>query len=102
MRIIDPSAESSTGGRTVTMTARLVALRPSAADVFDALFLVGLVMLAILGFATSFAVGTLTLRALMRLLVRVGLLPFVPYLLTLAILVVASVAGVDTTWRCTW
>ena len=54
MRIIDPSAESSTGGRTVTMTARLVALRPSAADVFDALFLVGLVMLAILGFATSF------------------------------------------------
>lgn len=42
-----------------------------------------------LGFATSFAVGTLTLRALMRLLVRVGLLPFVPYLLTLGVLVFA-------------
>jgi undecaprenyl-diphosphatase len=42
-----------------------------------------------LGFATSFAVGTLTLRALMRLLVRVGLLPFVPYLLVLGVLVLA-------------
>lgn len=42
-----------------------------------------------LGFATSFAVGTLTLRALMQLLVRVGLLPFVPYLLTLGLLVLA-------------
>lgn len=42
-----------------------------------------------LGFATSFAVGTLTLRALMRLLVRVGLLPFVPYLLALGVLVFA-------------
>jgi undecaprenyl-diphosphatase len=40
-----------------------------------------------LGFATSFAVGTLTLRALMQLLVRVGLLPFVPYLLLLGVLV---------------
>jgi len=42
-----------------------------------------------LGFATSFAVGTLTLRALMQLLVRVGLLPFVPYLLLLGVLVFA-------------
>ena len=41
-----------------------------------------------LGFAASFAVGTLTLRALMRLLVRVGLLPFVPYLIVLGVLVV--------------
>lgn len=40
-----------------------------------------------LGFATSFAVGTLTLRALMRLLVRVGLLPFVPYLVLLGLAV---------------
>ncbi|MBA3545276.1 MAG: undecaprenyl-diphosphate phosphatase [Nannocystis sp.] len=40
-----------------------------------------------LGFATSFAVGTLTLRALMTLLVRVGLLPFVPYLLLLGLVV---------------
>ncbi len=40
-----------------------------------------------LGFATSFAVGTLTLRALMTLLVRVGLLPFVPYLLLLGLAV---------------
>jgi undecaprenyl-diphosphatase len=42
-----------------------------------------------LGFAVSFAVGTLTLRALMQLLVRVGLLPFVPYLLALGLLVFA-------------
>ena len=42
----------------------------------------------LLGFAASFAVGTLTLRALMRLLVRVGLLPFVPYLVALGLLVV--------------
>ena len=41
-----------------------------------------------LGFAVSFAVGSLTLRALMQLLVRVGLLPFVPYLLVLGLLVV--------------
>ena len=41
-----------------------------------------------LGFAASFAVGTLTLRALMRLLVRVGLLPFVPYLVVLGLSVV--------------
>jgi len=43
-----------------------------------------------LGFAASFAVGTLTLRALMRLLVRVGLLPFVPYLILLGAVVVGS------------
>lgn len=43
----------------------------------------------LLGFAASFAVGTLTLRALMRLLVRVGLLPFVPYLVVLGICVIA-------------
>lgn len=43
----------------------------------------------VLGFAASFAVGTLTLRALMRLLVRVGLLPFVPYLIVLGTVVVA-------------
>lgn len=43
-----------------------------------------------LGFLASFAVGTLTLRALMTLLVRVGLLPFVPYLLVLGIAVIAT------------
>lgn len=43
-----------------------------------------------LGFAASFAVGTLTLRALMRLLVRVGLMPFVPYLILLGVLVIAT------------
>ncbi len=42
-----------------------------------------------LGFAAAFAVGTLTLRGLMRLLVQVGLLPFVPYLLLLGATVVA-------------
>lgn len=40
------------------------------------------------GFLVSLAVGTLTLRALMQLLVRVGLLPFVPYLIALGLLVV--------------
>ncbi len=34
----------------------------------------------VLGFGVSFLVGTLTLQALMRLIVRVGLWPFVPYL----------------------
>ncbi len=43
-----------------------------------------------IGFAASFAVGTLTLRALMQLLVRVGLVPFVPYLLLLGGIVVAT------------
>ncbi|MBK9754179.1 MAG: undecaprenyl-diphosphate phosphatase [Nannocystis sp.] len=43
-----------------------------------------------LGFAASFAVGSLTLRALMTLLVRVGLLPFVPYLIVLGIAVIAT------------
>lgn len=40
------------------------------------------------GFLVSLAVGTLTLRALMQLLVRVGLLPFVPYLIALGLLVI--------------
>lgn len=43
-----------------------------------------------LGFAVSFIVGTLTLRALMQLLVRVGLLPFVPYLLVLGLAVLTA------------
>ncbi len=42
----------------------------------------------VVGFMVSLAVGTLTLRALMQLLVRVGLLPFVPYLIALGLLVV--------------
>lgn len=36
------------------------------------------------GFVVSFLVGALTLRLLIHLLVRLGLLPFVPYLLALA------------------
>lgn len=43
-----------------------------------------------LAFVTAFAVGSLTLRALMTLLVRVGLLPFVPYLIALGVAVVAT------------
>jgi undecaprenyl-diphosphatase len=43
-----------------------------------------------LGFLASFVVGTLTLRALMTLLVRVGLLPFVPYLIVLGLAVIAT------------
>ncbi len=43
-----------------------------------------------LGFVAAFAVGTLTLRALMTLLVRVGLLPFVPYLIALGVAVIAT------------
>lgn len=42
-----------------------------------------------IGFVASFAIGSLTLRALMRLLVRVGLLPFVPYLTALGLAVIA-------------
>lgn len=43
-----------------------------------------------LGFLAAFAIGTLTLRALMTLLVRVGLLPFVPYLIALGVAVLAT------------
>lgn len=41
------------------------------------------------GFVVSFIVGTLTLRMLVALLVRVGLLPFVPYLIGLGLAVLA-------------
>lgn len=43
----------------------------------------------LLGFAVSFAVGALTLRLLVHLLGRIGLLPFVPYLVLLALTVFA-------------
>ncbi|HFE44814.1 MAG TPA: undecaprenyl-diphosphate phosphatase [Nannocystis exedens] len=39
----------------------------------------------LLGFLTSFVVGLLSLRLLVHLLVRVGLLPFVPYLVVLGL-----------------
>jgi hypothetical protein len=42
------------------------------------------------GFVVSFLVGTLTLRVLVALLVRVGLLPFVPYLIGLGLAVLAG------------
>jgi len=41
------------------------------------------------GFVVSFLVGTLTLRVLVALLVRVGMLPFVPYLIGLGLAVLA-------------
>lgn len=41
------------------------------------------------GFLVSFLVGALTLRVLVALLVRVGLLPFVPYLVLLGLAVLA-------------
>lgn len=41
----------------------------------------------VVGFLVSFVVGALTLRLLIHLLVRVGLLPFVPYLLALGVAV---------------
>lgn len=41
----------------------------------------------VVGFVVSFLVGTLTLRLLVALLVRVGLLPFVPYLVVLGLAV---------------
>ena len=41
------------------------------------------------GFLVSFVVGALTLRLLVALLVRVGLLPFVPYLVGLGLAVLA-------------
>lgn len=41
------------------------------------------------GFVVSFLVGSLTLRMLVALLVRVGLLPFVPYLVGLGLAVLA-------------
>jgi undecaprenyl pyrophosphate phosphatase UppP len=42
------------------------------------------------GFVVSFLVGTLTLRLLVALLIRVGLLPFVPYLVVLGLSVILS------------
>lgn len=44
-----------------------------------------------IGFATSFVVGALTLRLLLHLLGRVGLLPFVPYLVLLGLAIFALV-----------
>lgn len=41
----------------------------------------------VVGFVVSFVVGALTLRLLIHLLVRVGLMPFVPYLLALGVAV---------------
>lgn len=52
MRIVSPDAGGT--GRTRTMTTRMVALRPSTTDLLDAAFLVALVLLGLLGFATSF------------------------------------------------
>lgn len=52
MRVINPAAANT--GRTRTMTTRLVALRPSLTDILDAGFLVALVLVGTLGFATSF------------------------------------------------
>ena len=40
----------------------------------------------LVGFVTSFVVGLASLRLLLALLVRVGLLPFVPYLLVVGLL----------------
>lgn len=53
MRVVDPAVPAATG-RTRTLTARLVALRPSMPDLIDGGFLICLVMLAMLGFATTF------------------------------------------------
>lgn len=52
MRVVKPDAAGA--GRTQTMTTRLVALRPSMTDLLDAAFLLALVLLGFLGFATSF------------------------------------------------
>lgn len=52
MRVLSPDAAGT--GRTRTMTTRLVALRPSPTDLLDASFLLVLVLLGLLGFATSF------------------------------------------------
>lgn len=54
MRVIDPGRSPRASGATRTMTSRLVALRPGAADLIDAAFLVALVMVAMLGFTTTF------------------------------------------------
>ena len=52
MRVLSPDAAGT--GRTRTMTTRLVALRPSPTDLLDASFLLVLVLLGLLGLATSF------------------------------------------------
>lgn len=52
MRVINPAAAAT--GRTRTMTTRLVALRPSQTDLLDAGFLLAVLLLGLLGFATSF------------------------------------------------
>jgi len=52
VRVLSPDAVGTS--RTRTMTTRLVALRPSATDLLDSSFLLVLVLLGLLGFATSF------------------------------------------------
>lgn len=54
MRILDPAAPAATVGRTRTLTARLVALRPSVSDLIDGGFLIALVLVALLGFASTY------------------------------------------------
>lgn len=51
MRVL---ATDTATGRTRTMTTRLVALQPSPSDLVDAGFVLALVVLALLGFATTF------------------------------------------------
>jgi undecaprenyl-diphosphatase len=42
-----------------------------------------------IGFVVSFVVGVATLRVLLVMLVRVGVMPFVPYLVVLGLAVLA-------------
>ena len=63
------------GPKTGAETEQPKATEPTAKPAFD---LSASTLLA--GFATSFVVGIVSLGALLRILTRVGMLPFVPYL----------------------
>lgn len=54
MRTIHPDQPGATTGQARTLTGRLLALRPSVPDAIDAGFLVGLLLVAQLGFLTTF------------------------------------------------
>lgn len=54
MRTIDPDQPGATTGRARTLTGRLLALRPSVPDLIDAGFLIGLLLIAQLGFRSTF------------------------------------------------
>ena len=54
MKVVDPEGSAGGGSRTRTFTQSLLLLAPSKHDYVDAAFLAGLLLIALVGFVTSF------------------------------------------------